>query len=73
MAIKERQVNNLQELISASLEVHSALPANSFLWYRGISCHNYQLLPKIMRDGKGHEVRACLCKRELNLQDSYTM
>jgi hypothetical protein len=55
MAIKEQTVTSLQELVGATLAVRSTLDAPSFLWYRGIQCSTFPLLPKIMRDGKATE------------------
>jgi FRG domain-containing protein len=53
MAIVELQAANLQELVSKALEIRTALVGDdAFLWYRGQSCHDYSLLPKLLRDGK---------------------
>lgn len=52
MAIVDLEASNLKELVDVALTVRTELPSDAFLWYRGISCNSYQLVPKILRDGK---------------------
>jgi hypothetical protein len=56
MSIKSVGVTSLAELVKAVLDIRGALPNEAFLWFRGLGCDaQYRLLPKIMREGKGHE------------------
>jgi hypothetical protein len=55
MAVISHEADNLQELTSCVLEISRSGEAGSFLWFRGVQCHTHQLLPSIMRDGKGPE------------------
>ena len=52
MPIVEHEVDGLNGLLVQVLEIAKQVPADSFLWYRGISNSNHSLTPKIMRDGK---------------------
>jgi len=52
MSIVELTADNLQELVAVSLKLHASLPTGAYLWYRGVGCESFQLLPKIMRDKK---------------------
>lgn len=52
MPIQEIEVENLQSLMTEVLSIASGSPEGSFLWFRGISCSKYNLLPKLLRDGK---------------------
>lgn len=52
MSIVELTADNLQDLVAVSLRLHASLPAGAYLWYRGIGCSSFELLPKIMRDNK---------------------
>lgn len=52
MAVDEKQVASIPELISEVLAVKQAIGETGFLWYRGIECSTYQLLPKLVRDGR---------------------
>lgn len=51
MPVIEKEVQDLQGLVSAFLEIADQA-AGSFFWFRGVNCSNYTLLPKIARDGK---------------------
>jgi hypothetical protein len=52
MAIQDLEASNLKELVGVALEIRKELVHDGFLWYRGISCSSYELVPKIMRDGR---------------------
>ncbi|HAU4885307.1 TPA: FRG domain-containing protein [Aeromonas hydrophila] len=52
MAIVERQVSSISELVSNVLDIYESLPDKSALWFRGHQCGDYQLLPGLLRDGK---------------------
>lgn len=64
MPVATREVQGLEGLLQLVLEIARALPEDSFLWFRGLSCASYQLLPKLMRDGKSAEA---IFDRELRL------
>lgn len=52
MPVEKKTVDGIDGLLRAVLEIASSLPEGRFLWYRGLACESYSLLPKIMRDGK---------------------
>lgn len=52
MAVKNIEVPTLAELVTAVLGIKSELSTDAFLWYRGIHCHTYPTIPKLLRDGK---------------------
>ncbi len=52
MPVITRGPDSMPSLVTDVLEIWSTLPEDRFLWSRGISCEQYQLLPKIMRDGR---------------------
>src|SRR5215213_13199 len=64
MPVTTREVQGLEGLLQLVLEIVRALPEDAFLWFRGLSCASYQLLPKLMRDGKSAEA---IFDRELRL------
>lgn len=55
MPVEEREVPGLVGLLEAALDIAAALPAGRFLWFRGLPCSTYPLLPKIMREGRSAE------------------
>jgi len=50
--INQEEVDGLVGLMTKALAIARERPAGSFLWFRGVSQGDHQLLPKIMRDGK---------------------
>ncbi|MBK6917727.1 MAG: FRG domain-containing protein [Deltaproteobacteria bacterium] len=52
MSVTELQASSIHELVDVVLKIRAELGDDGFLWYRGQSCQNYRLLPKLMRDGK---------------------
>lgn len=52
MAIKEYNVSSISDLIAQILSASVDLPSDTTLWFRGISCANYSLLPGLLREGK---------------------
>lgn len=64
MPVTTREVQGLEGLLQLVLEIARSLPEDAFLWFRGLSCASYQLLPKLMRDGKSAEA---IFDRELRL------
>jgi hypothetical protein len=55
MPIEFRTVEGVPGLLNEVLGIAATLPAGRFLWYRGLSCLTYTLLPKLMRSGKSAE------------------
>ncbi len=55
MPLERCNVNGLQGLLEKVIEINAHLGQDRFLWYRGLSCADYGLVPKIMRDGKTPE------------------
>jgi hypothetical protein len=51
MPLEKRSVTTLQELVAKVLEIASSGREGSFLWFRGVTCKSFRLLPRIMRDG----------------------
>ena len=52
MPIVERTADGLEGLLHEVLEITAGLAAGRFLWYRGLNCSTFTLLPKLMRDGR---------------------
>lgn len=52
MPIQEREVEDFQALMTEALQIARRGPEGAFLWFRGISCSGYALLPKLLRDGR---------------------
>jgi hypothetical protein len=50
--IEKRKVAGLTGLLQETLEICRTLPEGAFLWFRGLSRSQHELLPKIMRDGR---------------------
>ena len=50
--IEDHTVDGLVGLLGKALEISRKFPEENFLWFRGISDGAYQLLPKLLRDGK---------------------
>jgi hypothetical protein len=50
--IHSKDVATLSQLVDEALAVYNTRPEGHFLWWRGVACETYKLLPKIMRDGK---------------------
>jgi len=55
MPVIRHSVTSLSELVQTVLQIRSERPADNFLWYRGVNCHTYKMLPKLMRDGKDED------------------
>src|SRR4051812_44352757 len=55
MPVVRQEVNGLEQLVEKVLETGRRLPEGRFLWYRGVSCSKFKLLPKIMREGRTAE------------------
>lgn len=55
MSIIELRAATISQLVERALAIRASLGDDRLLWYRGHSCDHYQLLPKIMRDGKSEE------------------
>lgn len=53
MPIITQEVEGLEGLMSAVLNVSRGLGDGAFLWYRGHSKKSHTLLPSLLRDGKG--------------------
>ncbi len=54
MAGTDLEARTLDELVKHALDIKAEL-ASEFLWFRGMDCSTYQLLPKLMRDGKSSD------------------
>jgi hypothetical protein len=52
MPVRKLEVASVQELVNSALDIRRQLSDESFLWYRGVKCQRYPLLPKLLRDGK---------------------
>jgi hypothetical protein len=52
MPVERAAVQGLEGLLRKVLELGATVRPDGFLWYRGLSCSRFALLPKIMRDGK---------------------
>jgi len=52
MPIIENDATTLPELVEKVLGITSALPDRHFLWFRGHRCSTFELVPKMMREGK---------------------
>ncbi len=52
MAVTELEVKNLGDLVKSVLKISAKLSSGRFLWFRGLSCGDRELLPKLMRDKK---------------------
>jgi hypothetical protein len=52
MPTEDRTVIGIEDLLSEVLTIAGALPEGRFLWFRGLNCSTYTLLPKLMREGK---------------------
>ncbi len=55
MAIIERNISGITELVQGVLEIADAIPDGNFLWFRGLSCSSHTLLPSLLRDNKSSE------------------
>jgi hypothetical protein len=55
MPITQFEVERLDSLVKKLVELSAPLPPGHSLWYRGVSCSHYELLPKLLRDGKTYE------------------
>jgi len=55
MAIVERDVETIPQLISTVLQIQEQLPLEHKLWFRGVGNHNHSLIPKIMRSQRKSE------------------
>ena len=52
MPVERKEVESLSSLVDAVLELYKEPADPAFLWFRGLSCASYELLPKLMRDTK---------------------
>lgn len=52
LAITHLEVRGIEALVSAVLKICAEQPKGTFLWYRGLSNEDHNLLPGIMRDEK---------------------
>jgi hypothetical protein len=52
MPINPIEAVGIADLITKVLEVRAGLPAHTVLWFRGLECATYSLLPGLMRAGK---------------------
>jgi hypothetical protein len=55
MPMTEHEASSLDALVKETIAIHAAQPPESFLWFRGVSCSTYELLPKLLRDKKSSE------------------
>lgn len=55
MPIHTQDINSLAELVDRVAEIYRARPEGHFLWWRGMRCETYKLLPKIMREERTPE------------------
>lgn len=55
MGFHEADADSLPSLVDTILNIRGSLLERRFLWFRGASCAELALLPKIMRDGKSSE------------------
>lgn len=55
MPIVSKQVDGITGLVQAVLEIKKEVLPGSFLWFRGHGRKKYNLLPKIMREGKSSD------------------
>lgn len=46
---------SIEELLEKVLTLLRQMPESETFWYRGINCDKFELCPKIMREGHGHE------------------
>jgi hypothetical protein len=52
MPIIERTANSIVQLVDEVLSIAGSLSSGRFLWYRGLTCSTFKLLPSLLRDGK---------------------
>jgi hypothetical protein len=52
MPIKEFSVSTIDELTATVLTITRTLPPGHFLWFRGLTCLKYTLIPTLLRDSK---------------------
>lgn len=52
LAVVEQEVQGIRGLVGAALDIGAARPPENFLWFRGLSNREHQLVPSIMRHGK---------------------
>ena len=55
MPVSNYEVDGLEGLLKAILDIGRELPNGNFLWFRGHSNENFSLLPGLLRDGKHSE------------------
>lgn len=55
MPIVDMKAGSIAELVPLVLEVAKKQPADTFLWYRGLSSSDHKLLPGLLRDGRRAE------------------
>jgi len=57
LPIKEQKVDSLESLFGSVLIIARSLPPGAFLWFRGHSRSDYELVPRLLRDRKpSHDV-----------------
>ena len=55
MPVQKQTTSDIAGLVSTVVQIANKLPEGRFLWFRGVSHATYDLLPKLMRDGKPGE------------------
>lgn len=55
MPIERHTVDGLQGLLGKVLEISATLRPGGFLWYRGLGCPRFSLLPKLLRDNRASD------------------
>ncbi len=55
MTVEDIETDSLPGLTADVLRIAAGLDPDRLLWFRGIQCDRFELLPKIMRDGKDIE------------------
>src|SRR5450759_3207015 len=55
MTVKDIETDSIPGLTADVLRISAGLDPDRLLWFRGIQCDRFELLPKIMRDGKDIE------------------
>lgn len=55
MPVERCVVDGLEGLLTKVLQISTSIESRGFLWYRGLSCTQFALVPKLMRDDKSAE------------------
>jgi hypothetical protein len=64
MPVQCKEIGSLSSLVENVLRLYNESSKKSFLWFRGLTCSSYKLLPKIMRDEKAVDA---VFEREIRL------